>query len=127
MFLDAAAQFAADHGPVEVRQRSHALRELLRRVAVEAQLRPEQVVEDRVRGEHGQTTRRRLVDDLVGRTGAHVVDERIGLREQPGNLGVRHCVFQPHPLSQAELSAEPLELGAVCSLSVRQRGSVDGQ
>ena len=39
----------------------------------------EERVEDGVRREHRQAGRRRLVDDLVGRAGAHVVDERVDL------------------------------------------------
>ena len=50
----------------------------------------QQLVEDRVRGEHRQARRRRLVDDLVGRAGAHVVDQRVAAREERRQLGARH-------------------------------------
>ena len=42
-----------------------------------APLRVEERVEDRVRGQHRQTRGRGLVDDLVRRARAHVVDERV--------------------------------------------------
>ena len=51
-------------------------------VAAEAELGGQQVVEDRVRREHGQARRSRLVDDLVGRAGAHVVHEHVAAREE---------------------------------------------
>ena len=52
----------------------------------EAKLVGEERVEDRVRGEHRQAGRGGLVDDLVGRARAHVVDERVDLGERPGTV-----------------------------------------
>ena len=55
-------------------------------VAVEAKLVGKQVVEDRIRREHAEARRSRLVDDLVGCAGAHVVDQHVAAREERRDL-----------------------------------------
>ena len=92
-------------------ERAQPLGEALRVVAVEAELVGQQVVEDRIRREHGQARRGGLVDDLVGRARAHVVDEDVAAREERRHLGARH---RPAELGvEPELRREPLELALV--------------
>ena len=85
--------------------------EALRVVAVEAELVGQQVVEDRVRREHRQARRGGLVDDLVGRARAHVVDQDVAAREERRNLGARHRAAELGV--EPELAREPLELALV--------------
>ena len=55
-------------------------REAVRVVALEAQLLRQEAVERGVRGQHRHAGGSRLVDGLVRRAGADVVDERVGAR-----------------------------------------------
>ena len=85
----------------------------------------EEVVEDRVRREHGQTGRGRLVDDLVGRAGAHVVDEHVVRREAAAGISrARTRRRRASRAREAELRDDLLELGACASLVARERRAV---
>ena len=102
-------------------------------VAVEAQLRGQQVVEDRVRREHRQARRCRLVDDLVGRARAHVVDEHVAAREELGHLRSappgRRARHRRRTRATRELALVLLErrVGAVrLDVRARERGAARG-
>ena len=111
----------------QLRQRPNPLGESAGIPAREALLGLEQLVEDRVRREDGQTCRRGLVDDLVGRAGAHVVDEGVVRREQLRKLGTRHRIADRHAAVEPELRDELLELGAVRPFLVGERRAVHVQ
>ena len=88
-------------------------------------VRVEQRVEDRVRGEHRQAACRSLVDDLVRRAGAHVVDERVVRREERG-ISARGTASPSATRPSSPSSAdEPLELRAMRALLVGERRAVD--
>ena len=80
----------AQLGTAPAVERAQPLGEALGIVAIEAQLRRQEIVEDRVRREHRQARRSRLVDDLVGRARTHVVDQDVAAREERRNLAARH-------------------------------------
>ncbi len=92
-----------------------------------AQLVGKQRVEHRVRREHGNAARRRLVDDLVRRTGAHVVHEQVVRREELGHLRTVDRPLQLRPVSEPELVPQRQELAAVLPLQLGERRAVDGQ
>ena len=77
---DALAQLAAERAAVGVERREREpLGEALGVVAVEAELRSgSRSSKTGFDASTGRQRRRRLVDDLVGRAGAHVVDEHVG-------------------------------------------------
>ena len=104
-----------------------AIGERARIPAGEALFGREELVEDRIGGEHRETRGGGLVDDLVGSSGTHVVHERVVVREQLGDLRARHRVADRDALLQAELAHELLELAAVDPLIVGERGAVDVQ
>ena len=127
--LDALAQARAERGALAAAHRGERPDPLGERAGSQRVKRcsgGEEPVEDRVRGEHRQAGCRRLVDDLVGRAGAHVVHERVVRREAaPGS---RHAgpaspiVTRPSsPSSRDELARAPRG-GA---LLLRERRAVD--
>ena len=85
----------------------------------------EELVEDRVRGEHRTACRCGLVHDLVRSAGAHVVDERVVRREQRRDLGARNGVSERDAPVELELADELLELRSMCPLLVGERRAVD--
>ena len=93
------AQHPADRGALRRghhRQPLDARRQLLGVVARELERHEQavqQLVEDGIRGDHGQAARPRLVDDLVGRAGLHVVDEAVGAAE---DLRAPPSAARPH-------------------------------
>ena len=93
----------------------------------EAELVREERVEGGVRGDHRQTGRGRLVDDLVRRPFAHVVDERVHLGVQAGHGVVRRRAADVDPVEQAELDHEPLERHLVEPLLLRDRRAVHAE
>ena len=109
------------------RERADAIGERARVPAGEALLGSEELVEDRVGGEHREARGRGLVDDLVRSTGAHVVHERVVCREKRGDLRARDRVADRDALLETELAHEQLELAAVGALVVGERGAVDVQ
>ena len=110
-----------------LRERRDPRRELCGVLAGKAQLVGKQRVEHRVRREHGDTARRRLVDDLVRRAGAHVVHEQVVRREELGHLRTVDRPAQLRPVSEPELVPQRQELAAVLPLQLGQRRAVDGQ
>src|SRR6266511_5479983 len=92
-FHDTAAQLPADlraPGLVERRELGEPLCQRARVAARETVLVVEEAVESGIGCEHGQTARRGLEDDLVGRSLAHVVDQEVVLREQGRHRASRY-------------------------------------
>ena len=116
---DGLAQAAAHGMPVDRVEPPDRAGEAIDVVVDEAELVGQQRVERRVRGDDRKTGRGRLVDDLVGRAGAHVVDERVDLGIEAGDGVVRRRAEDVDAVEQAELDHEPFERDPVQPLLLR--------
>ena len=127
---DALAKRVAERGSLlraQRGERADAVGERARIPAREALLGSEELVEDRVGGQHREARGRGLVDDLVRSAGAHVVHERVVRREKRGDLRTRDGVADRDAPVELELAHELLELRAVGALVVGERRAVDVQ